>query len=171
MYTWTAVVQTVLTKLCKKKLINAGFIRNAFRCLWLRPIVATPSVSMSEHEKGGKKREKPWLALILMRNECVVLLLCLFSGRCRHSCLHSRLIQYSCSVWQHWTVRAQHGLPLAPDQADLGADFTSIAAASPLLAYCCTAQLTMACLSTVVSSMQSRGNANLTKGWLTTAAR
>lgn len=46
----------------------------------------------------GKKREKPWLALILMRNECVVLLLCLFSGRCRHSCLHSRLIQYSCSV-------------------------------------------------------------------------
>lgn len=73
--------------------------------------------------------------------------------------------------WQHRTVRAQHGLPLAPDQDDLGPDFTSIAAASPLLAHCCTVQLTMPCLSAVVSSMQSRGIANLTKGWLTTAAR
>lgn len=48
-----------------------------------------------------------------------------------------------CRSWLH-TVKAlcydntgagtaQHGLPLAPDQADLGPDTTSIAAASPLL--------------------------------------
>lgn len=73
-------------------------------------------------------------------------------------------------LWQHWTGRAQHGLPLALDQADLGPDITSIAAASPLLVLCCTLQLTMPCLSATVSSMQGRGNANLTEGWLTTAA-
>lgn len=73
-------------------------------------------------------------------------------------------------LWQHRTGRAQHGLPLALDQADLGPDITSIAAASPLLALCCTVQLTMPCLSAVVSSMQGRGNANLTERWLTTAA-
>lgn len=73
-------------------------------------------------------------------------------------------------LWQHRTGRAQRGLPLALDQADLGPDITSIAAASPLLALCCTVRLTMPCLSAVVSSMQGRGNANLTEGWLTTAA-
>lgn len=72
-------------------------------------------------------------------------------------------------LWQHWTGRAQRGLPLALDQADLGPDITSIAAASPLLALCCTVRLTMPRLSAVVSSMQGRGNANLTEGWLTTA--
>lgn len=73
-------------------------------------------------------------------------------------------------LWQHRTGRAQRGLPLALDQADLGPDITSIAAASPLLALCRTVRLTMPRLSAVVSSMQGRGNANLTEGWLTTAA-
>lgn len=59
---------------------------------------------------------------------------------------------------------------LALDQADLGPDITSIAAASPLLALCCTVRLTIPCLSAMVSSMQGRGNANLTEGWLTTTA-
>lgn len=72
-------------------------------------------------------------------------------------------------LWQHWTGRAQRGLPVARDQADLGPDITSISPASPSPALCCKVQLTMPCLCAVLSSMQGRGNANLTAGWLTTA--
>ena len=65
---------------------------------------------------------------------------------------------------------AQRGLPLALDQADLGPDITSIAAASPSPALCCAVRTTMPRLCAAVSCMQGRGNANLTEGWLTTAA-
>lgn len=73
-------------------------------------------------------------------------------------------------LWQHGTDRAQHGLPLALDQADLGPDITSIAAASPLLALCCWVPLMMDRLFAEWSSMAGWGNANLTEAWLTTAA-
>lgn len=73
-------------------------------------------------------------------------------------------------LWQHGTDRAQQGLPLALDQADLGPDITSIAAASPLLAYCCSVPLRMAGLFAAWSSAAARGNANLTEAWLTAAA-
>lgn len=103
---------------------------------------------------------------MLMSHECAVLLFCLCSGGC------SPLASYSkaAPLWQHGTGRAQHGLTLALDQADLGPDITSIAAASPLLAFCWVAQLTMPCLSAVVSSTQGGRDANLTEGWLTTAS-
>lgn len=122
---------------------------------------------MSEHVKGKKRRTK--LLRMLMRNECVVLLFYLSSEGCSRV---FPLASYSKTalLWQHWTGKAQRGLPLALDQADLGPDITSIAAASPLLGLCCRVQLTMPCLSAVVSSMQGRGNANLTEGWLTTVA-
>lgn len=73
-------------------------------------------------------------------------------------------------LWQHGTDRAQHGLPLALDQADLGPDITSIAAASPLLALCCSVPLRMDGLFAAWSSVAAKGNANLTEAWLTTAA-
>lgn len=72
-------------------------------------------------------------------------------------------------LWQHGTDRAQHGLPLALDQADLGPDITSIAAASPLLALCCSVPLMMDRLFAERSSTAGWGNANLTEAWLTTA--
>lgn len=82
------------------------------------------------------------------------------------------LASYSRAVllWQHGTDRAQHGLPLALAQADLGPDITSIAAASPLLALCCSVSLMMDRLFAQWSSMAGWGNANLTEAWLTTAA-
>lgn len=73
-------------------------------------------------------------------------------------------------LWQHGTDRAQHGLPLALDQADLGPDTTSIAAASPLLALCCSVPLTMDRLFAAWSSVAGGGDANLTEAWLTTVA-
>lgn len=86
--------------------------------------------------------------------------------------LVSPLVSYSKAalLWQHRTGGTQRGLLLALDQADLGPDITSITAASPLLAFCCTVQLTMSRLSAAVSSMQGGGDANLTEGWLTTPA-
>lgn len=72
-------------------------------------------------------------------------------------------------LWQHGTDRAQHDLPLALDQADLGPDITSIVAASPLLALCCWVPLMMDRLFAEWSSMAGWGNANLTEAWLTTA--
>lgn len=77
-------------------------------------------------------------------------------------------------LWQHGADRAQHGLPLAPDQADLGPDITSITAASPLLALCCSLPRRMeglfAAWSSVVDGGGGGGNANLAEAWLTTAA-
>lgn len=73
----------------------------------------------------------------------------------RSSFLRSHTVK--ASLTQEWTGRAQRGLPLAPHQAALGPDITSIAAAPPLLALCCTVRLMMLRLSDVVSCRQGRG--------------
>lgn len=126
-------------------------------------------VHVTTCEEVGLKNTKPQLALLLMR-DCAVLLFCETSGGCSRPLCPPASYSKAALLWQGWTGRAQRGLPLALDQADLGPDITSIAAASLLLALCCTLQLMMPCLSAAASSKMGRGDANLTEGWLTTSA-